>query len=177
MKRILLFSFVFILVGQAGDIKNEENRMITLDNVKVKYINFIPENIDKTCLDRKIETLFIVLLSEKKAKEMEKKIPLKEYFSKKYEKQRKEIKELLGQLLQQKHVSSKGNHEWRKLIDSKYILIEDKERKIYIMYPLEPSYFIMSGIPFKTLDEGQGIVKLSMKNWIDIRECFESSQE
>jgi len=73
MKRILLFSFVFILVGQAGDIKNEENRMITLDNVKVKYINFIPENIDKTCLDRKIETLFIVLLSEKKAKEMEKK--------------------------------------------------------------------------------------------------------
>ena len=45
------------------------------------------------------------------------------------------------------------------------------------MYPLEPSYFIMSEIPFKTLDEGQNIQKRDMKNWIDIREYFEFSQE
>ena len=108
---------------------------------------------------------------------MERKIPSKEYFSKKYEKQRKEIKELSSQLLRKRHISYKGNHEWRKLIASKYILIEDKERKIYIMYPLEPSYFIMSEIPFKTLDEGQNIQKRDMKNWIDIREYFEFSQE
>ena len=173
MKRILLFSFVFILVGQAGNIKNKENRMITLDHVKVKYINFIPKNIDKTCLDRKIETLFSVLLSVKKAKEMERKIPSKEYFSKKYEKQRQEIKELSGQLLIKKHISYKGNHEWRNIVSGNYLVIESEKNHIYVMYPLEPKTFMISGKSFDDVKDNEGLMARELKDWIDMKKCIQ----
>lgn len=173
MKKILFFGLVFIFICQAGDMKNEENRMIYLGGVKVKYINFTPKKIDKACLAKKLDKLFkIIEINIRKKAHL---LHLKDeyHFDKTMNISKEEVAELSNQLLQKRHVSTKGNHEWRKLVSSKHIIIENEKRHIYIMYPLEPMMFIISGISFEEIKDGNSIPVRGLKDWVDMKECIQ----
>ena len=136
-------------------------------------MNFQPNQVDTTCLESRIDKLFKVLENDREARRLFKEIS-KEYDAEKNEKIREKIKRLSGELLQMKHISYKGNHEWNAVVSSKYLIIENNEKSIYVMYPLEPNYVIFLDKPYDAFmdSKGYGIGVRSLKHWIDMKECF-----
>lgn len=173
MNKIILFLFPFMVIMQASNIKNEKSKMIDLNAVKVKYINFTPKKIDEDCLVKKIDKLFKIIEISRRKSPHQLAQEGKFYPEKTIKITRQEVEKLSGQLLSQKHISTKGNHEWRELVSHEHIVIEDKKRRIYILYPLEPMMFIMSGISFKKINEGESILVRGLKDWIDMKECMQ----
>jgi len=172
MKKILFFLFACIIVVQASDIESEEDKMIDWSDIVVKYVNFQPKKIDKACLDTKVKKLFTIIIEVENARKLFSKIPTKEYFLEKNKEIVEKIEKAQSQLNMQKHKSYKGNHEWQKVVESQYLLIESKKNHLYVMYPLEKMMFIMSGIPFEKIKKGESIAVRGLKEWIDMKECM-----
>lgn len=173
MNRVILFLFVSIIGCQANDMKKRENIVIGSDNVKVSYINFLPKKVDRVYLGENIEKLFkIIEISRRQSPHQ---LASKSKFGPQlyYKITEQEVEKFKGQLQGMKHVSTKGNHEWKNMLDRKHVVIENERLHMYIMYPFEPSSFIVSGIPFEKVQKGESIAVAFLKNWIDIQKSFE----
>lgn len=172
MKQIVFFSVLFVSLCQGIGIKYKENKMIDIDSVIIKPINFIPKKMNKICLLKKIDTLFKMIELSRIISPYQ--LPQEDNFhSVEMNISKKEKLELSNRLLMKKHISTKGNFEWRNLISSKYLLIKSKKYNIYIMYPMEPEYMIISGKSFNKIKEGSSILVRGLKNWIDMKECMQ----
>ncbi len=173
MKKIVLFLFAFMLTLSAENIK--EKTMITIKDTTIRYMNFQPKQVDTTCLESRVDKLFKVIENDREAWRLFKEIS-KEYDAKKNEKIREKIKNLSGELLRKKHISYKGNHEWRAVVSSKYLMIENSKKSIYVMYPLEPMTLIILDKPFDNImvsKEYENINARGLKNWVDMKECMQ----
>jgi len=172
MKKVILLLSIFLIVLRASNTNDRDKVVVHMNDINITYINFQPEKIDEVCLTKKIDKLFkIIELSRRVSPHQmspsynfspDKTIIITE----------RETAELSNMLLMKRHISTKGNHEWRELVSHKHILIEDKKRSIYIMYPLEPMMFIMSGISFDKINKGETILVRGLKEWIDMKECI-----
>lgn len=156
---------------QASNIKDKEKIVIDLDDIVVKYMNFKPTKIDKVCLDSKIKKLFTIIRGQEIVKSLFSNIS-KEYFLEKNKNIRERIKKLSGQLLMQKHISYKGNHEWHHIVSGKYLVIESEKNHIYVMYSLERMFFMISGKSFDNVKDRESLLARDLKEWIDMKECI-----
>jgi len=162
-----------MVILQASNINDKDKVVINMYDINITYINFQPKKIDEACLTKKIDKLFKIIELARRVSPHQLPSSYHFYPDKTIMITKKEVVELSNQLLMKKHISTKGNHEWRELVSRKYILIEDKKRSIYIMYPLEPMMFIMSGISFDKINKGETILVRGLQEWIDMKECIE----
>jgi hypothetical protein len=171
MKIISLFIFLF-LGCQADSAKKGDNLIINGNDVKISYINFSPKKVDKDYLGRKIEELFKII--EISRRESPNQLDAKSKFKPRldYKITEHEVKRFKGLLLSKRHISTKGNHEWKEILDKKHIVIENEKLNIFIIYPLEESFLIIADKPFEKIQNGETILVRYLKNWIDIRKSF-----
>ena len=172
MKRAILFLSIFLVILRASNANDKDKVTINMNDINITYINFQPKTIDEVCLTKKIDRLFKIIELSRRASPHQIPSSCNFFPDKTIIITEKETAELSNLLLMKKHISTKGNHEWQKLISCKHILIEDKKRRIYVMYPLEPMMFIMSGISFDKISKGETIMVRGLKEWIDMKACF-----
>jgi len=77
------------------------------------------------------------------------------------------------ELLRQKHISYKGNHEWRKITASHYLRITDEKDAFYLMFSMEPMVLILLNKPYEALTRDDNIGARWLKKPIDLHECIE----
>ena len=77
------------------------------------------------------------------------------------------------ELLRQKHISYKGNHEWKKINASHYLRITDEKDALYIMFSMEPMVLILLNKPYEALTRDDNIGARWLKKPIDLHECIE----
>ena len=173
MGKIFILGLFLAFASHAEDIKSKQKTMITIKDTTIKYMNFQPKQVDTNCLESRVDKLFKVIENDREAQRLFNQIS-KEYDAKKNEKIREKIESLSGELLQKKHISYKGNHEWRAVVSRKYLMIENSKKSIYVMYPLEPNYIIFLDKPYDAFMDSNGydIGVRSLKHWIDMKKCI-----
>lgn len=172
MKYIVL-TFIFLFNICSGEsVMTEDNITIDGDILKIKYRNFKPKQVDEACLAKKMDKLFKIIEISRRESPHQLPPKYKFYPNETMKITKKEIIELSNQLVMQKHISTKGNREWRDVISHKHLVIEDQKKHIYMIYPLEPSMFIMSGISLEKIKEGESILVRGLKHWINMKECM-----
>ena len=77
------------------------------------------------------------------------------------------------ELLRQKHISYKGNHEWRKITASHYLRITDEKDAFYLMFSMEPMVLLLLDKPYDALKEDDTFAARWLKDPIDLHECIE----
>ena len=88
----------------------------------------------------------------------------------------KSLREVIinNELLRKKHISYKGNHEWKKLTASHYLRITDKKDALYIMFSMEQMVLILLDKSYEKLNaDYQDISARWLKKPIDLHECIE----
>ena len=78
-----------------------------------------------------------------------------------------------NELLMQKHISFKGNHEWKKISASHYLRIIDEKDAFYLMFSMEPMVLILLNKPYEALTRDDTIGARWLKKPIDLHECIE----
>ena len=78
-----------------------------------------------------------------------------------------------NELLMQKHISFKGNHEWKKISASHYLRIIDEKDALYLMFSMDQMVLVLLDKPYNKLKENDTIGARWLKKPIDLHECIE----
>ncbi len=81
-----------------------------------------------------------------------------------------------NEVLMQKHISRIGDRDWKRIVKSKYLVIENKNKGLYLMYPIEKMRLIKLNKPFEMTANSNGDVPvraLELKHWIDMKRCID----
>ena len=76
-------------------------------------------------------------------------------------------------LLRQKHISFKGNPEWKKITASHYLRITDEKDDFYLMFSMEQMVLILLDKPYEKLKANDIITARWLKKPIDLHKCIE----
>ena len=172
MKRVILFLSIFLVILRASNANDKDKVTINMNDINITYINFQPKTIDEVCLTKKIDRLFKIIELSRRASPHQIPSSCNFFPDKTIIITEKETAELSNLLLMKKHRSYRGNFEWNDVVKSKHLLLESKKEHIYVMYPLEPMFIIISYKPFTAIKDKESIAVRGLKEWIDMKACF-----